>query len=75
MLLDALGEEGGGVLGLDAGGHDHRAALPPSLHLALAQCASARAAMMGRAFVDARPTLSHMALAQLGAKGLVKLLR
>ena len=34
--------------------------------------ASARAVMMGKAFVDARPTLSHMALSQLGAKGLMK---
>ena len=33
--------------------------------------AAARAAVMGKAFVDARPTLSHMALAQLGAKGLM----
>ena len=29
VLLHALGEEGGGVLGLDAGGHDHGAALSP----------------------------------------------
>lgn len=33
---------------------------------------SARAALMGKAFVDAMPTLSHMALAQLGAKNLLK---